>query len=287
MKRFTLLLAILAATMSLHAVTMAQMRFHCAEDTIKINSLLKAGYDSGLTDANRLVAFYARQLLGTPYVGHTLEGDSEQLTINIDQLDCTTFVETLYALTRTTLEGRYTWRDYARHLENLRYRGGTMGDYSSRLHYISDWIVDNRSRGNLIEVTPDVPHSKYTVKTINYMSTHADSYRSLKNDSAMVAKIKGFENAYRNHRMPLLPKSWLKHKDVEASLREGDFVGLMTTTAGLDISHLGIIVKDDQGHIHLLDASMSGGKVMEEAPTLYQQLSSNKSNTGIRVFRIK
>ncbi len=272
---------------SLTAATMSQMRFHCAEDTIKINALLRVGYDSDLSDAGKLVCFYARQLEGTPYVAHTLEGDTEKLTINVDQLDCTTFIETLYALSRTTLERRYSWRDYARNLENLRYRGGVMGDYSSRLHYISDWISDNRSRGNLVEVTPDVPHSKYIVKTINFMSTHADSYHSLKNDSAMVAKIRGYESAYRNHRMPLLPKSWLLNKDVEKVLHEGDFVGLMTTTTGLDISHLGIIVKDSDGHFHLLDASMSGGKVMEEQPTLFQQLKGYKSNMGIRVFRLR
>lgn len=268
------------------AATVAQMRFHCEGDTARIGELLNEGRESGLTEANALVSFYAHRLLGTPYVGHTLEGDTEMLTINIHELDCTTFIETLYALTRTTMERRVSWRDYARHLESVRYRGGTMGDYSTRLHYISDWIVDNRSRGNLVEVTPDVPHSKYTVKTIDFMTTHAESYHSLKNDSAMVEKIRRVESGYTNHRMPLLPKSWLQDKQVEQTLREGDFVGLMTTTRGLDISHLGIVVKDKKGHLHLLDASMSGGKVMEETPTLRDQLRNYKSNLGIRVFRL-
>lgn len=277
---------LMVAAGTCRAATIDRMRFHCAGDTTRINELLRDGLATGLTDANRLVSHYAHALLGTPYVGHTLEGDTEMLTINIHELDCTTFIETLYALTRTTLERRASWRDYARNLEDVRYRGGTMGDYSTRLHYISDWIVDNRSRGNLVEVTPDVPHIKHTVKTINFMTTHADSYRSLKGDSAMIAKIRRVESGYTNHRMPLLPKSWLKSKDVEQTLREGDFVGLMTTTPGLDISHLGIIVKDQQGHLHLLDASMSGGKVMQETPTLHDQLRSYKSNLGIRVFRL-
>ena len=272
----------------LHAVSMQQMRFHCDQDTIKINALLARGLGSGLTDGNALVAFYADLLLGTPYVGHTLEGDSEMLTINIDQLDCTTFVETLYALARTTLDGRRSWRDFAARLESIRYRGGVMGDYSSRLHYISEWIIDNNSRGNLFEVTPDVPHSKFQIKTINFMTTHAGSYQSLKNDPAMVARIAAFEEKLRRHRVSVLPKSWLGRSEVKAALRTGDFVGLVTKVEGLDISHMGIIVKDKNGNPHLLDASQRGGKVMLEPKPLKEHLSGSKSTvTAIRVFRMK
>ena len=269
------------------AASVQRMRFHCDQDTTRINQLLQEGIASGIKTPNELVAFYADRLLGTPYVAHTLEGDEELLTINIDELDCTTFVETLYALARTTMIGRYSWLDYAANLENVRYRNGEMGDYSSRLHYISEWILNNASRGNLKEVTPDLPHANYLIKTIDFMTNHKDSYRSLKDDSAMVEKIKGYEMALRNHRMPYLKKSWLGDKAVKAALRDGDFVGLVTKIEGLDISHLGIIHKDDKGEIYLLDASMSGGKVMLESKNLRDHLSGSKSTClGIRVFRI-
>lgn len=270
-----------------HAASVQQMRFHCAQDTTRINQLLQDGIATGKKDPNALVSYYADRLLETPYVAHTLEGDEELLTINIDELDCTTFIETLYALARTTMNGRYSWRDYAANLENLRYRGGEMGDYSSRLHYISEWIVNNASRGNLREVTPDLPHAAYMVKTIDFMTKHKDSYQSLKDDSAMVEKIKRFEMGFRNHRMPWLKKSWLRDKAVKAALRDGDFVGLVTKVEGLDISHLGIIRKNDKGEVYLLDASMSGGKVMLEANPLHKHLSGSRSTViGIRVFRI-
>ena len=155
------------------------------------------------------------------------------------------------------------------------------------MHYISDWILNNSMRGNLKEVTPDLPHADYMIKTIDFMTTHKDSYHSLKNDSDMVEKIKGCEMALRNHRMPYLKKSWLGDKAVKAALRDGDFVGLVTKIEGLDISHLGIIHKDDKGEIYLLDASMSGGKVMLEQKNLRDHLSGSKSTClGIRVFRI-
>lgn len=269
------------------AASVQRMRFHCDQDTTRINQLLQEGIASGIKTPNELMAFYADRLLGTPYVAHTLEGDEELLTINIDELDCTTFVETLYALARTTMNGRYSWLDYAANLENVRYRNGEMGDYSSRLHYISEWILNNASRGNLKEVTPDLPHANYLIKTIDFMTNHKDSYRSLKDDSAMVEKIKGYEMALRNHRMPYLKKSWLGDKAVKAALRDGDFVGLVTKIEGLDISHMGIIHKDDKGEIYLLDASMSGGKVMLESKNLRDHLSGSKSTClGVRVFRI-
>ena len=269
---------------NVQAATMAQMRFHCDGDTTLINDLLKQGYDSGITDANALVEFYARQLLGTPYVAHTLEADKEVLTINVHELDCLTFIETLYALTRATLAGRYSWRDYAANIENVRYRGGIMGDYSTRIHYMSEWIIDNHVRGNLVEVTPDLPHVDYMVKNIDYMTHHTDSYQQLKNDSVMVEKIRHFE--LRNHRFPYLKRSWLNDKAVKAALRSGDFVSLVTKAEGLDVSHNGIIVIDDKGDPYLLDASMSGGKVMLESKPLYKYLEHSKTNIGIRVYRM-
>ena len=273
--------------LGVQGATMQQMRFHCDRDTLRINELLAKGYDSKMKSAGELVCFYANELLGTPYVAHTLEGDSEMLTINIDELDCTTFVETLYALARTTLDRRYSWRDYAANLESVRYRTGVMTDYSSRLHYISEWIIDNNARGNLVEVTGDLPHSQHQIKTINFMSQHKDSYQSLQSDNAMVDKIKMAENKLRKHRMPVLAKSWLGNKEVQAALQNGDFVGLVTKIEGLDISHLGIIVKDDKSEPHLLDASMSGGKVMLEDKPLKQYLSGSRSTTtAIRVFRM-
>ena len=269
---------------SAQAATVTRMRFHCDSDTIVINELLMKGHDSGLNDANALVEFYARQLLGTPYVAHTLEAEPEVLTINIHELDCLTFIETLYALTRATLNGRYSWRDYAANIENVRYRGGEMGDYSSRIHYISEWIIDNNVRGNLVEVTPDVPHVEYMIKNIDYMTHHTDSYQQLKNDSAMVEKIRNHE--LRNHRFPYIKRSWLNDKAVKAALRSGDFVSLVTKTEGLDVSHNGIIVFDEKGDPYLLDASMSGGKVMLERSPLFKYLERSKTNIGIRVFRM-
>ena len=73
---------------------------------------------------------------------------------------------------------------------------------------------------------------------------------------------------------------------MKAALRSGDFVSLVTKTEGLDVSHNGIIIVDEKGDPYLLDASMSGGKVMLEPKPLFKYLEKSKTNIGIRVFRM-
>ena len=101
-----LLLSFLAISMSAlvaQAFSIEALRFHCADDTTKINQILhEAVSNTSLKSAGSYMSFFADKLLGTPYVAHTLEGDREYLSINVDQLDCTTFVETLAALTKAS-----------------------------------------------------------------------------------------------------------------------------------------------------------------------------------------
>ncbi len=277
-------LALSFASLSAFAIAPSDMRFHCNNDTLKINELLRKGAECGKNNANELVAFYAKQLLGTPYVAHTLESDREWLTINIDELDCTTFVETLYALTRATLDMRRSWRDFARNIESIRYRNGELGDYSSRLHYVSDWIANNSHRGNIREVTAEIDGAKYEIKTINFMTANRDKYPQLA-DSAMFAKIKNFEIGYRMHRYPYLKKEWIDSKKTAAGLKNGDFVALISKTEGLDVSHMGIIIKEGNS-FKLLHASSKEKKVVLEKDDLKETLRRNRSCTGIRIIRI-
>ena len=242
MKKISLLIAFFTISVAAYAVSPMNIRYHCENDTNKINELLIKGQNSNLKSANELMVFYANQLLGTPYVAHTLESESEILTINIDELDCTTFVETLFALTRTTLSNRSTWRDYANNLECVRYRNGVMGDYSSRLHYISEWIINNNLRGNLKDITPSFKKSKNLVKTINFMSKHRDAYPALK-DSVIFEKIKNFESGYRSHQFPYLKKADVNAKNSKQTFQSGDIIAMVTNIQGLDIAHLGIVVK--------------------------------------------
>ena len=286
MRDILLSIAALLTPVAAVAASPFDMRFHCDSDTIVINELLKKGYDSGLESPNELVAFYAGELVGSPYVAGTLEDDDkEYLTIDVHEFDCMTLVETLYALARSTLDGRYSWRDYARNLESVRYRGGEMGDYSSRLHYVSDWIVNNSYRGNITEVTASFEGARTATKTINYMTANRGKYPRLIDDDEMYEKVKNFEIGYRLHRYPYIKKEWVFEKKIKAGLKPGDIIAILTKTEGLDVAHMGVIAEDG-GTYKLLHASSTAGVVKIEKDDLRETLRLNRNWTAIRVIRL-
>lgn len=51
---------------------------------------------------------------GTPYVASTLEKEPEGLVVNLQELDCTTFAETVLALSRTLREENPTFENFVR-----------------------------------------------------------------------------------------------------------------------------------------------------------------------------
>ena len=289
-----LCVAVCAALSGLYVsgrVLNSEIRFHDEKnDTTQITELLKRAEAAGLRTANERVAWFGQELIGRPYVAHTLECDStdgrEYLTVNLDELDCTTFVETVATLAITLGEGRTSWRDYIYNLEKLRYRGGEMAGYGSRLHYICDWVMDNTAKGLVRDVSDRFENVRYCVKSIDFMSAHRDRYPMLA-DSASYAKIKAVENGYRNHRYPYVRSSDTGDKRVMAQLRSGDIVALTSGLKDLDVTHMGIIIKDEKGVPHLLHASSSVGKVVLGSEPLSEFMRRNRGLTGIRVLRLQ
>lgn len=287
MKHVYLLAAIiisLCATVGRAAPT--PTRFHNEEsDTARINKILVETIASGFKTSGERTADIAMRFAGTPYVAHTLEGTPEMLTVNLDELDCTTFVETVMALSYTAGEGRSTWRDFLYNLQRLRYRGGEVNGYASRLHYISDWVIDNTHRGNFKEVTSNFPAVAYQVRTIDFMSANRSKYPALADDGEY-ERIRSVEIGYRNHRFPYIKTSDLAKKTTMAALRSGDIVALVTKMKNLDVTHMGIIIKQE-GVPYLLHASSSNGKVELTSVPLADFMKKNPSLIGIRVFRLE
>ena len=285
-KLFLLLLLYIISSTNIHAISLDNVNFHNeASDTLKITQILNDAHKADLKSGNERISFIARHFLGLPYVAHTLEGDTEMLSVNVDQLECTTFVETVIAMAYTVGEGRTSWRDYIHNLEKIRYRDGKLNGYSSRLHYISDWITDNQYRGNLMEVTADFPGAIHKVKTIDFMTSHRNNYKAL-SDSIEFEKMKNVEIGYHNHRFPYIKTSTIRNKSVRKHLKEGDIIALTTNVNGLDVSHMGLITMID-GVPHLMHASMKVMQVIIDPLPLHKYLSSSKSLTGIRVIRLK
>lgn len=253
----------------------------CREDTMLVEQKLKEYSQDSELKTGELIVKIGKSFLGTPYVSHTLEtGEQEELVVNLRELDCTTFDETCLALALTLKSGKHDFETYARNLEQIRYRNGNRDGYPSRLHYFSDWLYNNTEKGLIIPL--DSSFQEAWQKTINFMSTHPNSYEVLKNNPKLVAQIAKQESAISKREMYFIPKGQLQPNEIQ--LKEGDFVGITTSVTGLDIAHVGFVIWVD-GRVHLLHASSALEKVIISDEPLADYLAEKKAFTGIMVYR--
>lgn len=263
-----------------------EVRWHNeAADTTTITRILVKATDLCASNPNQLVEFIGREFIGTPYKSGTLEGSPEALTVNLEEMDCTTFVETVVALALTVENHRCSWIDFLDMLETIRYRNGYADGYASRLHYISDWVITNTHRGYIKDVTDRIPQSDVQIKTLDFMSRNRSKYPAL-SDSATFEGIKNMEVGYRSHRFPYIKSARLSSKPIINALKGGDIVALTTKTNGLDVSHVGILVIEKDSP-HLLHASSKEGKVVIDKLPLTEYMRKAHQLTGIRVLRLQ
>ena len=255
-------------------------------DSITICRLLDEAHS--LSRTTNFPLFFARKFLGVPYVAYTLEvNDDERLVVNTRQLDCTTLVETVTALTLCAYRHLFTWRDYLNALSAMRYRNGRIEDYTSRIHYFTEWITLNTEAGIVKEIQePDPPFSAIQNVKVNYMSQHPQSYKALREHPEYLDAIREMEQRVSGGRFRYIPKLMVKNQTLlRQAVNDGDIIAITCKKAGLDIAHLGFAVWKD-GKLHLLNASMLHKKVVEEPMTLYQYLQQHSTHTGIRIIRI-
>lgn len=240
---------------------------------------------------NRMM-YFGKKFLGLPYVGFTLEnGDKEHLIVNLHGLDCTTFVETVLALSLCDLQDARTFKDYCRNLLKVRYRDGKMTDYTSRLHYFTWWGDDNVKLGIVKEIgkmdPQDFPFDAVHTIHINYMSKNPHLYKQLKNHPEFVSVIKRYEDETNGKKYAYIAKEDLKfHQSTPlGQIRDGDIVAMLTDQDGLDTRHIGIAFWKD-GKLHLLHASSLYKKVLMSKETFYEYEKKQPKHIGIRVWRM-
>ena len=260
---------------------------HASEsDSIKICNLLEES--KRYSQADDVVSYFAKKFVGIPYVANTLEvNDEEQLVVNLRQMDCTTYVETVVSLALCVQNGQFTYQDYINALRNLRYRNGVIDGYGSRLHYFSDWIDNNENMGFVKEVqSPNPPFSAIQVLNLDFMSKHPHSYKALRISPYLVEEIRETEINLNGKKLTYIPKSSLANTSLlRKVVRNGDILAVVTNVKGLDIAHLGIALWRKDG-LHMLHASSKQGRVVEDNNTLRTYLNGNKSFLGIRVLRL-
>ena len=258
------------------------------QDSLKVVKLLSQGAKQRVKDKKELMTYYGNQLKGVPYVPATLEVNKrEQLVVNLRQMDCTTFVETVLALAMTTAQGSQRWTDYCKNLTKIRYENGVMKEYPSRNHYFIWWVESNEKMGIVKKITgTGTSIFKSQNIFIDWMSTHSDSYPMLKGNKQFIKEIAEHEKGTNGKVMMYIPRANLglsqkKMKYVE----NGDILAICTKKKGLDTTHIGIAEWGSDGKLHLLNASQIHKKVVLESMTMQQYMKKHPTQLGVWVIK--
>ncbi len=137
-----------------------------------------------------VVQAVGRHFRGRPYRTGTLDAPTtETLVARFDGFDCVTFVETALALARGAQASDTTYAGFARRLAGQRYRGGGPVGYCGRLHYFTEWIADNATRGHVRRLGAQL-EGRPLRDTLDFMSTHRSAYDRFATDDSLFACVR-------------------------------------------------------------------------------------------------
>ena len=234
-------------------------------------------------------AAVGQALVGTRYKHFTLEIDNhiEAASVNFTGMDCWTFFEISLGFARMLDEPEANWTPerMLHYVELDRYRGGECtGEYLSRLHYLEDWLADNKSRGLVADLTPDlggktVPHSA------REMSIGWRHYRYLAANKSLLGPLARMEARVSSRPLYQIPKN--KVAGIESKLQSGDIIGIISRDRGglYSTSHVGLALKRADG-THFMHASApnnAGRVIIDSRISIY--LARFSSDSGILVAR--
>ena len=248
-----------------------------------------------------LVVLVALQLLETPYLWASLESEPEQLQVFLDKTDCILFVElsTCFALTLkgkrivqagdgehftirqtpSVVDANPSYMLLCDNIRNMRYRLGLVDGYSSRVHYTSEWLLQNQTNGILHEYTKDI--GVEFEQNFFYMSAHPMTYYQLSHDVCELGRIRMMEE-HLNAQKPyfFISQEELRKPEVIAQIKSGDIITFISPRPGLDLAHVAIAYEYNGG-MHFIHASYGAKKVIIEPKNL-----ADYAVNGIRISRL-
>jgi hypothetical protein len=199
---------------------------------------------SKIGDAGSRIALLSKEFLGAAYRENTLRGDRdtpEVFVVDLEGVDCFTLIDYVEAM---RISGSFS--EFIVNLQKIRYREGRIG-FGYRNHFFTDWRESGY--GSVKDVTPEIGGSA-SVKVRKILNVKKDG----------TYWVPGIPRAER--RIEYIPSGVIDDR-VLTGLRTGDYAGIYSDAPGLDVSHVGIIIKDG-GNIYLRHASSRHKKVLDE-----------------------
>jgi Protein of unknown function (DUF1460) len=194
--------------------------------------IAKAKPNSNLADRVKIIS---SQLIGYPYIIHPLTGsrtDTEVFVTRMDGFDCVTYLETVLALAESNKID-----DFPERLREIRYEQGRV-EWRKRLHYTTQWSEYHIRRGTLLDLTVGEGTIE-RIKRLDYLPG-----------------LEPKTGHFRYFPTRMLP-------EVSRRLMDGDLIYFVSTRKGLDVFHVGLLIKNGD-HFHLRHAAHSRKAVVEQ-----------------------
>ncbi len=220
---------------------------------------------SGVIPGNSArIEFLSRRFLGIAYMESTLIGDAvipEVLVVNLEGVDCFTFIDYVEAM---RLSGSFP--EFMDNLKKVRYKSGVVS-FENRNHFFTDWKQFNS--GFVRDITEEVGGPKAN-KILKILNRKEDG-------SSFLAGIAPVER-----KISYIPSSAIDAPILKI-IRTGDYIGIYSHAAGLDVSHVGVFIREG-GKSYLRHASSQPEfrKVIDQD---FQEYIQNKA--GIIILRSK
>ena len=223
---------------------------------------LFAAAAAAATPGDRIVAL-SGQFLGKPYVADTLIGgpdQAEQLVIDLDRFDCFTYLDTVEALRRSRNPAQFPEQ-----LIGVRYRNGVVG-YRERRHFFSDWVSDGG--GEVTDVTVQIGQGR-AATTAKFLNRKGEG-------SLWLAGID-----VTRREIHYIPAAAINRQLLDA-LQPGDYAGIYSPLEGLDVSHTGLIVwQEDRTMLRHASSRPGVRRVLDD-----DLLNYLRGKPGLVVYRV-
>jgi hypothetical protein len=218
--------------------------------------------DCSIPDISDRIEFLSRRFLGISYRESTLIGDiviPEVLVVNLEGVDCFTFIDYIEAMRLSE-----SFSGFMDNLKKVRYKSGSVS-FENRNHFFSDWKESNS--GFIHDITEEVGGLK-AEKILKILNRKEDGSSFLPGIAPVQREI-----------------SYIPSPDIDApilkKIRTGDYIGIYSHAAGLDVSHVGVFIREG-GKSYLRHASSQPEfrKVIDQN---FHEYIQNKP--GIIIFR--
>jgi hypothetical protein len=217
----------------------------------------------------------------SPYTHFREMGGPERLQVDLAHFDCVSLIDSSLAVARCAWSRDATEACFVRELVATRYRNGTMRDFSSRLHYLEDWLDDNRTRYRLEDRTRGLG-GLLLRRHFSYMSENRHRFPPMDAPAAREA-IALTETQLSQRIYSVIVRSSIRETDEH--LQNGDLVGVVTTEPGRLIGHAGFIVRGKRGSPRFLHASSYHQRVILTRTSLSDYILRRRERWGIIVAR--